>query len=274
MVREPLEFSRKRNLARLFGVYAVLVLASRSRETNYELVEEPSYLIRPMNGYLTNLGAASIELLREEAVLPNRCCGTNLHWQTLAINKVARSGQKLQRPVCLWLTGLSGSGKSTIASLLEQRLFAAGRHTYVLENDNIRLGLNRDLGFSEADRIENIRRITEVAKLFVDAGLVVIVAFISPYRAGREAARSRFDPGEFLEVFVDAPVEECERRDPKGLYAKARRGELANFTGIDSEYEPPQAPDIRIDTVACNVEECVDELLRILNRSSSPLVTR
>jgi len=194
----------------------------------------------------------------------------NLHWQTLAINKEARACQKLQKPACLWLTGLSASGKSTIANLLEKRLFAAGRHTYVLDGDNIRLGLSRDLGFSEADRVENIRRVTEVARLLVDAGLMVIVAFISPYRAERDAARSRFDPGEFLEVFVDAPLEECERRDPKGLYAKARRGELINFTGIDSRYEPPKAPDIRLNTVANNPEECVDEILRVLRDRRTP----
>jgi bifunctional enzyme CysN/CysC len=192
----------------------------------------------------------------------------NLHWQALAINKEARAGQKLQKPVCLWLTGLSGSGKSTIANLLEKRLFAAGRHTYLLDGDNIRHGLNRDLGFSEADRVENIRRVTEVARLLVDAGLIVIVAFISPYRAEREAARSRFDSEEFLEIFVDAPLEECERRDPKGLYAKARRGELINFTGIDSRYEPPTAPEIRLDTVAHNPQQCVDQVLRALHQSA------
>lgn len=186
-------------------------------------------------------------------------------WQWLAIDKAARAGQKLQRPVCVWLTGLSGSGKSTIADLVETRLFAAGRHTYVLDGDNIRLGLNQDLGFSEADRRENIRRITEVARLLVDAGLIVIVAFISPYRDGREAARLRFDFGEFVEIFVDAPIEECERRDPKGLYARARRGELVNFTGIDSKYEPPECPDARLDTVAFSAKECADQVLRLLD---------
>ena len=177
------------------------------------------------------------------------------------INKDARARQKQQKPVCLWFTGLSGSGKSTIANLLEKRLFAAGRHVYVLDGDNIRQGLSKDLGFSEADRVENIRRVTEVSRLFVDAGLVVIVALISPYRAEREIARSHFESGEFLEIFVDAPLAECERRDPKGLYAKARRGELVNFTGIDSAYEPPMSPEVRLDTVAYSAEECVDRIL-------------
>jgi bifunctional enzyme CysN/CysC len=185
----------------------------------------------------------------------------NIHWQAMDIDKNARAAQKMQNPVCLWLTGLSASGKSTIANLLEKYMFAAGRHTYTLDGDNIRHGLNRDLGFSEADRVENIRRVTEVARLLVDAGLVVIVSFISPYRAEREFARSRFAPGEFLEIFVDTPLEECERRDPKGLYAKARHGELVNFTGIDSVYEAPSSPEIRLDTVTHSVEECVDRIL-------------
>jgi bifunctional enzyme CysN/CysC len=189
----------------------------------------------------------------------------SVDWRWLAIDKAARAGQKFQKPVCIWLTGLSGSGKSTIASIVEKRLFAAGRHTYVLDGDGVRLGLNRDLGFSEVDRRENIRRVTEVARLLVDAGLIVIVAFISPYREGREAARSRFEFGEFVEIFVDAPIEECERRDPKGLYARARRGELVNFTGIDSQYEPPQCPDARVDTVAFNAEECADKVLGLLD---------
>jgi bifunctional enzyme CysN/CysC len=185
--------------------------------------------------------------------------------QVLDINKDARARQKQQKPFCLWLTGLSGAGKSTIASLLEKQLFVSGRHTYVLDGDNVRRGLNRDLGFSEADRVENIRRAMEVARLFVDAGLVVIVAFISPYRAERDRARSRFEPDEFVEIYIDASLEECERRDPKGLYAKARSGELINFTGIDSAYEPPEAPEIRLDTVAKSPDECVDVILLYLD---------
>src|ERR1700733_2928762 len=185
--------------------------------------------------------------------------------QVSDINKDTRARQKLQKPLCLWLTGLSGAGKSTIANLLEKQLFATGRHIYVLDGDNIRHGLSRDLGFTEADRVENIRRAMEVARLFVDAGLVVIVAFISPYRAEREVARSQFEPDEFVEIYVDASLEECERRDPKGLYAKARRGELVNFTGIDSVYEPPQAPEIRLDTVANSPVECVDLTLSYLH---------
>jgi bifunctional enzyme CysN/CysC len=192
----------------------------------------------------------------------------NIRWQALEINKEARARQKLQKPVCLWFTGLSGSGKSTIANLLERRMFAAGKHTYVLDGDNIRQGLSKDLGFSEADRVENIRRVTEVSRLLVDAGLVVIVALISPYRAEREIARSRFETGEFLEIFVDTPLTECERRDPKGLYAKARRGELLNFTGIDSAYESPMSPEVRLDTIAHSAEECVDRILLALNQSS------
>jgi len=193
----------------------------------------------------------------------------NIHWQAVDINKSVRARQKLQKPMCLWFTGLSASGKSTIANHLEKRMFAAGRHTYMLDGDNVRHGLNRDLGFSEADRVENIRRVTEVARLLVDAGLVVIVSFISPYRAERELARSRFEPGEFIEVFVDTPLEECERRDPKGLYAKARRGELVNFTGIDSDYEPPESPEIHLETVTQSIEQCVDHILFALEQGNA-----
>ena len=180
------------------------------------------------------------------------------------IDKNARAKQKLQQPLCLWLTGLPAAGKSTIANVLEKRLFAAGHHTYLLDGDEIRVGLNKDLGFSETDRNENIRRVSEVARLLVDAGLVVIVSFISPYRAQRDCARSLFEPGEFLEIFVDTPLQECERRDPKGLYAKARRGELKNFTGIDSPYEPPASPDVHLQTTLQTPDECVDSVLQVL----------
>jgi bifunctional enzyme CysN/CysC len=192
----------------------------------------------------------------------------NIHWQAVDVNKNVRAEQKFQKPMCLWFTGLSASGKSTIANLLEKRMFISGKHTYMLDGDNVRHGLNRDLGFSEADRVENIRRITEVARLLVDAGLIVIVSFISPYRAEREFARSRFDASEFVEIFVDTSLEECERRDPKGLYAKARRGELANFTGIDSGYEPPLAPEIHLDTLVQTPEQCVEQILASLGQKS------
>jgi bifunctional enzyme CysN/CysC len=184
------------------------------------------------------------------------------------VSKNARAKQKLQTPVCLWFTGLPAAGKSTIANLLEKRMFAMGWHTYTLDGDNIRHGLNRDLGFSKADRVENIRRAAEVAGLFVDAGLVVIVSFISPYRVDRDTARSCFEPEEFLEIFVNTPLEECERRDPKGLYARARRGELTNFTGIDSDYEPPETPDVCLETLDQTAEECVDRILFTLDSKS------
>ena len=188
----------------------------------------------------------------------------NVHWQALEVTKLARAEMKHQQACCLWFTGLSGSGKSTIANLLEKRLHVDGKHTYILDGDNVRHGLNRDLGFTEEDRVENIRRVSEVAKLLVDAGLIVIVAFISPYRAERQLARSLFDADEFVEVFVDTPMEECERRDVKGLYAKARRGELKNFTGIDSDYEAPRAPEIHLRTLGVKPEACVDEIIRLL----------
>ena len=185
------------------------------------------------------------------------------------IDKNARAKQKLQQPVCIWLTGLPAAGKSTIANALERRLFAAGHHTYLLDGDEIRLGLNKGLGFSEADRNENIRRVSEVARLLVDAGLIVMVSFISPYRAQRDRARSLFEPGEFLEIFVDTPLQECERRDPKGLYAKARRGELKNFTGIDSPYEPPATPEVHLQTTLHTPDECVDSIYQVLIRQLS-----
>ena len=182
------------------------------------------------------------------------------------IDKKVRAKLKLQTPLCLWLTGLPAAGKSTIANALEKRLYAAGRHTYLLDGDEVRLGLNKDLGFSEADRIENIRRVAEVARLLVDAGLITIVSFISPYRAQRDHSRSLFEPGEFFEIFVDTPLTECERRDPKGLYAKARRGQLKNFTGIDSPYEPPLSPEVHLQTTIQTPDECVDCICRALIR--------
>lgn len=185
----------------------------------------------------------------------------NIHTQALDVTKSARATIKLQKPVCLWFTGLSGSGKSTIANLLEQRLLAEGKHTYILDGDNIRHGLNRDLGFTEADRVENIRRVAEVAKLMVDAGLIVLVSFISPYREDRAMARAMFEHGEFFEIFVDTPIDICEQRDVKGLYAKARRGEIKNFTGIDSPYEPPEEPEIRIESNTMTAREAADLIL-------------
>ena len=182
----------------------------------------------------------------------------------MEIDKNARAKQKLQQPVCIWFTGLPAAGKSTIANVLEKHLFAAGHHTYLLDGDDIRLGLSRDLGFSEADRIENIRRVSEVARLLVDAGLIVVVSFISPYGTQRDRARALFGPGEFLEIFVDTPLRECERRDPKGLYAKARRGELKDFTGIDSPYEPPVSAEVHLRTTVQTPDECVAAIQRVL----------
>jgi bifunctional enzyme CysN/CysC len=186
---------------------------------------------------------------------------SNIHWQALEVSRERRAELMGQRPCCIWFTGLSGAGKSTIANQLEKRLCAAGRHTYLLDGDNVRHGLNRDLGFTEADRAENIRRVAEVAKLMVDAGLIVLVSFIAPFRAERRFARGLFAEGAFIEVFVDTPLEECERRDTKGLYGKARRGELPNFTGIDSPYEVPERPEVHLRTTGHSVDESVEHIL-------------
>ena len=185
----------------------------------------------------------------------------NVHWQALDVDKQVRSRQKGQRACVLWLTGLSGAGKSTIANCVEKLLTAAGRHTYLLDGDNVRHGLNKDLGFTAQDRVENIRRVAEVSRLMVDAGLIVLVSFISPFRSERRMARELFAPGEFFEVFVDTPLAEAERRDVKGLYKKARRGELKNFTGIDSPYEPPQEAEIRIDTTSMGPEQAAERII-------------
>jgi len=191
---------------------------------------------------------------------------TNLRWQELSINKAARAVLKEQKPCVLWFTGLSGAGKSTIANALEKRLHAMGRHTYLLDGDNVRHGLNKDLGFTDADRVENIRRVAEAARLFVDAGLIVMVSFISPFRSERRMARDLFDAGEFIEVFVDTPLEVCEARDPKGLYVKARAGLIANFTGIDSSYEPPERAELRLDTSTSQPEALAEIVLAELRR--------
>ena len=190
----------------------------------------------------------------------------NVHWQAVDVDRAARAAQKRQTPRIVWLTGLSGAGKSTIANLVEQRLHALGRHTYLLDGDNVRHGLNRDLGFTEADRVENIRRVAEVARLMVDAGLIALVSFISPFRAERDMARARVGPDEFVEVFVDTPLAVAEERDPKGLYRKARRGELKHFTGIDSPYEAPEHPELRIDTLAETPEQAAERIVAYLLR--------
>ncbi len=190
----------------------------------------------------------------------------NLHHQLLTVTPERRSALKGQEPRLLWFTGLSGAGKSTIANLVEARLLARGRHTFLLDGDNVRLGLNKDLGFTDADRVENIRRTGEAAKLMMEAGLIVLTAFISPFRADRDLVRRMLPPERFIEIFVDTPLEEAERRDSKGLYSKAREGKLANFTGIDSPYEPPEAPEIHIDTLSLSADEAADLILAYLDR--------
>lgn len=188
----------------------------------------------------------------------------NIHWQATDINRDHHANLKNQKPMVLWLTGLSGSGKSTIANAIEKKLAQMNRHTFLLDGDNVRHGLNKDLGFTEADRIENIRRVGEVARLMTDAGLIVITAFISPFRAEREMVRQMMQPGEFIEVFIDTPLHIAEQRDVKGLYAKARAGELKNFTGIDSPYEAPENPEIIIDTTQMDVEPAADKIVKLL----------
>jgi bifunctional enzyme CysN/CysC len=185
----------------------------------------------------------------------------NVHWQALDVNKAARSAIKGQKACVLWYTGFSGAGKSTIANLVDKKLHSMKRHTYLLDGDNIRHGLNKDLGFTDVDRVENIRRIAEVAKLMVDAGLIVSTAFISPFRTERHTARALMGEGEFIEIFIDTPLPVAEERDPKGLYKKARRGDLKNFTGIDSPYESPERPEIRIDTTKQSPEQAAQTIV-------------
>jgi bifunctional enzyme CysN/CysC len=190
----------------------------------------------------------------------------DIYWHHLDVDKVARALLNDQKPAVLWFTGLSGAGKSTIANLVEKRLYAAGRHTMILDGDNVRHGLNRDLGFSEADRVENIRRVAEVSKLFVEAGVIVLVSFISPYRAERMLARERVEQGEFIEIYVDTPVDECRRRDPKGLYQRADAGQIKNFTGIDAPYEAPDAPEMHLRTLEASAEVLAERIVADLRR--------
>ncbi|MBA15753.1 MAG: adenylyl-sulfate kinase [Sphingomonas sp.] len=194
----------------------------------------------------------------------------NVHWQAIDITREAHAAQKNQRPRLLWFTGLSGSGKSTIANLVEKKLYALGKHSFLLDGDNIRHGLNKDLGFTDADRIENIRRVGEVAKLMTDAGLIVLTAFISPFRAERDIVRAMMPEGEFFEIFVDTPLEVAEARDVKGLYKKARAGQIANFTGIDSPYEPPENPSMRIDTTMTTPEDAAEAIVEAIMGVWSP----
>jgi adenylyl-sulfate kinase len=189
---------------------------------------------------------------------------SNIVWQAYKVNKAQRSEQKRQQPCILWFTGLSGSGKSTLANALEQKLFELNHHTYLLDGDNVRHGLNKDLGFSDQDRQENIRRIGELSALFVDAGMLVLAAFISPFRAERQMVRELVGPGEFVEIYVATPLSTCELRDPKGLYKKARAGEIRNFTGIDSDYEAPSDPELLIDTSVLNLDEAVMKIIAFL----------
>lgn len=233
--------------------------------TSKPVVFEPYLSNHSMGGFilvdkftLNTVGAGMINFALRRA--------SNIHWQALEINQETRAAQKMQKACCIWFTGLSGSGKSTIANLLEKRLHALGKHTYILDGDNIRHALNRDLGFTEADRVENIRRVAEVAKLMVDAGLIVLVSFISPFKSERQLARNLLKNGEFIEVFVDTPLEVCEKRDPKGLYAKARRGELENFTGVDSQYEPPEDPEYHLCTVDYSPDTGVEHLISLIKK--------
>jgi bifunctional enzyme CysN/CysC len=190
---------------------------------------------------------------------------SNIHWQSMDVNKDARAALKQQKPVVLWFTGLSGAGKSTIANLVERKLHARAHHTITLDGDNVRHGLNRDLGFTEADRVENVRRVAEVASLMVQSGLITITSFISPFKSERQLARDRVEQGEFVEIFVDTPLAVAESRDVKGLYKKARAGEITNFTGISSPYEAPESPEIRLDTTAMSAEEAADSVVQWLD---------
>lgn len=229
------------------------------------LVCEPYRANRDLGGFIL-IDAASNQTVAAGMLDFVLHSAANVHWQEFTVSKDQRAGQKLQRPCVLWFTGLSGAGKSTIADLVERRLGEMGRHTYLLDGDNLRHGLNRDLGFTTEARVENVRRVREVARLFVDAGLIVLASLISPFRAERDAARQLVANGEFIEIHVATPLAECERRDPKGLYQRARSGLLPNFTGIDSPYEPPTAPELILDTSAVSAEQAACRVIDYLRK--------
>ncbi|NKJ44595.1 sulfate adenylyltransferase subunit CysN [Novosphingobium sp. SG720] len=239
--------------------------------TDKPLVFEPYTESRTLGGFIlidkisnATVGAGMLEFSLRRA--------QNVHWQALDVTRKAHAALKMQQPAVLWFTGLSGSGKSTIANLVEKKLHALGKHTFLLDGDNVRHGLNKDLGFTDADRIENIRRVGEVAKLMTDAGLIVLTAFISPFRAERELVRSLLPEGEFIEVFIDTPLEDAEKRDVKGLYKKARSGQLQNFTGIDSPYERPENPEIRVDTRRESPEDAAERIVERVIGAWMPVI--
>ena len=209
-----------------------------------------------------DMKSSSVTPIKKKRQVERRA--TNVVWHDLLVDKATRSQIKEQHPCLLWFTGLSGAGKSTIANVVEKKLNAKGKHTYLLDGDNVRYGLNKDLGFTDEERIENIRRVGEVAKLFVDAGIITIASFISPFRSDRRMVRSLFEEDEFIEVFVSAPLELCEQRDPKGLYKKARAGEIPHFTGIDSPYETPEREHIILNTTVLTAEQCADQLVKYM----------
>jgi bifunctional enzyme CysN/CysC len=290
MAEEPMLPGRSYQL-RIGGAGAAATVAPLKYKLNINSLERLAATTLELN----EIGVVDIELDREVAFDPyteNRETGgfilidrissrtvgagllhfalrrsDNVHWQAVDVDRLARAALAQQRPCIVWLTGLSGSGKSTIANLVERKLHAQGRHTYLLDGDNVRHGLNKDLGFTDADRVENIRRVGEVARLMVDAGLIVLVSFISPFRSERDGVRSLVDDGDFLEVHVATPLHVAEERDVKGLYAKARRGELTNFTGIDSPYEPPEHPELRVDTSELSAEDAADAVIALLERT-------